>query len=38
MACDPEIVTKLDELLTAIGGYDDPRRATAEWKQVYKLL
>ena len=38
MACDPEIVTKLDELLTAIGGYDDPRRASGEWKQVYKLL
>ena len=38
MTCDPTIVTKLNELLTAIGGYDDPRRASAEWKQVYKLL
>lgn len=38
MSSAPTIVTKLDELLTAIGGYDDPRRAGAEWKQVYKLL
>ena len=38
MASDPTIMTKLDELRTAIGGYDDPRRATGEWKQVYKLL
>jgi len=38
MTSDPTIVTKLNELLTAIGGYDDPRRAAAEWKQVYKLL
>ena len=37
MAYDPAIVTKLEELLTAIGGYDDPRRATSEWKQVSKL-
>ena len=38
MNSDPTIVTKLNELLTAIGGYDDPRRASTEWKQVYKLL
>ncbi|MBC8373542.1 MAG: hypothetical protein H8E53_08110 [Planctomycetes bacterium] len=38
MTCDPTIVTNLNELLTAIGGYDDPRRASSEWKQVYKLL
>jgi len=38
MTCDPTIVTKLNELLTAIGGYDDPRRASSEWKQVYRLL
>ena len=38
MTSDPEIVAKLDELMTAIGGYDDPRRASAEWKQVYNLL
>ena len=38
MTSEATIVTKLDELLTAIGGYDDPRRASAEWKQVYKLL
>jgi hypothetical protein len=38
MSSDPTTLTKLDELLTAIGGYEDPRRATSEWKQVYKLL
>ncbi len=38
MTSDPTIMTKLDELLTAIGGYNDPRRAGGEWKQVYKLL
>ena len=38
MASDPTTVAKLDELMTAIRGYDDPRRAASEWKQVYKLL
>jgi hypothetical protein len=38
MTSDPTTVTKLDELMTAIRGYDDPRRAADEWKQVYKLL
>ena len=38
MTSDPTTVTKLDELMTAIRGYDDPRRAGGEWKQVYKLL
>ena len=38
MTSDPTIMTKLDELMTALGGYDDPRRAGGEWKQVYKLL
>jgi hypothetical protein len=38
MASDPTTMTKLDELLTAIRGYADPRRAGPEWKQVYKLL
>ncbi len=38
MTDDPTTVAKLDELLTAIRGYDDPRRAGTEWKQVYKLL
>ena len=35
---DAAILTKLDELMVAIGGYGDPRRAAAEWKQVFKLL
>lgn len=38
MTDEATTVTKLDELLAAIRGYDDPRRAAAEWKQVYKLL
>jgi hypothetical protein len=38
MTSDPETVAKLDELLAAIRGYDDPRRAAAEWKLVFKLL
>ena len=38
MTSNPITVTKLDELMTAIRGYDDPRRAAGEWKQVYKLL
>lgn len=38
MPSDPTTITKLDELMTTIQAYDDPRRATAEWKQVYKLL
>lgn len=29
---------KLGELLTAIKGYADPRRAAVEWKQAFKLL
>jgi len=38
MTSDPTIVKQLDELMAAVRGYDDPRRASAEWKQVYKLL
>jgi hypothetical protein len=38
MADAPTIVTQLDELMTAIRGYGDPRRAGEQWKQVYRLL
>jgi hypothetical protein len=38
MTSDPTTLAKLDELLAALRGYDDPRRAAGEWKQVYKLL
>lgn len=38
MTTDPTVLAQLDKLLAAIGGYGDPRRAAAEWKQVYKLL
>jgi len=38
MATDPAIITKLTELQSAIDEYPDPRRASSEWKQVYKLL
>jgi len=33
-----ETVARLEELVTAIGGYPDPRRASGEWKQVFRLL
>jgi hypothetical protein len=38
MTEDAVNLAKLDELLTAIRGNDDPRRASAEWKQVFRLL
>ncbi len=38
MTIAPATVTKLDEMMTVIRGYADPRRAADEWKQVYKLL
>ncbi|MHC4984098.1 MAG: hypothetical protein ACYTF6_13140 [Planctomycetota bacterium] len=38
MASAPTTVTKLDKLMTAIRGYDDPRQAVGEWKEVYRLL
>jgi hypothetical protein len=38
MTSDPTILAKLDELLASIRTYTDPRRATDEWKQAYKLL
>lgn len=38
MDTDLTTLAKLDELLAAIRDYDDPRRASAEWKQVYRLL
>jgi len=38
MASDPTTVAKLDELMTAIRAYGDPRQAAGQWKQVYRLL
>lgn len=38
MTSDATVVSQLDGLRMAIEGYDDPRRAASEWKQVYKLL
>mgnify|MGYP006908248800 CR=1 FL=1 len=38
MPTTEEILPKLDTLLTTSKGYTDPRRAQAEWKQVYNLL
>lgn len=38
MSDEQTTVSELDRLLAAIRGYDDPRRAAAEWKQVYRLL
>lgn len=31
-------VSELDELMAAIRGFDDPRRASDQWKQAYRLL
>jgi len=38
VATDPTTLTRLEELLALIRGFDDPRRAASEWKQVYRLL
>ena len=38
MAGESETAGKLEELVTTIRGYDDPRRAVGEWKQAYRLL
>jgi len=38
MNMDPAVLAKLDALLAAIRRYDDPRRASTEWKQAYALL
>lgn len=35
---DKETLDALEPLLAAIKDYDDPRQASGEWKQVYKLL
>ncbi len=38
MICDPAILAALDKLSAAIRSCADPRRATDEWKQAYRLL
>jgi len=38
MTSDPATVTELEELMAAIRGYDDPRRAGGQWKQVHRAL
>jgi hypothetical protein len=38
MTCDPTILAALDRLSAAIQACGDPRRATDEWKQVYRML
>ncbi|MHC4996428.1 MAG: hypothetical protein ACYTGQ_15385 [Planctomycetota bacterium] len=38
MAVDETVLAKLEELLEAIRGYDDPRRASSEWKQAFNQL
>ena len=38
MTSDPTILATLDKLLAAIRACGDPRRATDEWKQAYRLL
>ena len=38
MTADPAVMTRLDELMVAIRGYEDPRRASGEWREVFRLL
>ena len=38
MTGDPTTLAALGKLLAAIRACDDPRRATDEWKQAYRLL
>lgn len=38
MPTDTDILARLDELLAAIRSHDDPRRATAQWKQAFNQL
>ena len=38
MAASSEILQKLEDLLGRLRSMDDPRRATAEWKQVFASL
>jgi len=38
MSEDLGLLAKLEELLADIQGYDDPRRASVEWKHVYDAL
>jgi hypothetical protein len=38
MSVDAAAMAKLQELLSAVKAMPDPRRATNEWKQVFKLL
>jgi hypothetical protein len=38
MSADPAILTGLDELVSAIRAFADPRRAGDQWKQAFKLL
>lgn len=38
MTDQPDVLAGLDKLRAAIATYDDPRRAAAEWKQVFNQL
>jgi hypothetical protein len=38
MAGDSATLERLDQLIAKIRTYPDPRRASEEWKQVFKLL
>jgi hypothetical protein len=38
MPQDPTILSSLERLSAAIRACEDPRRATEEWRQVYRLL
>jgi len=38
MPADPATLDALDKLLARISGYANPRQASEEWKQAYRLL
>ena len=38
MPIEPDTLAQIDALVAAIRGCGDPRRAGAEWKQIFKLL
>ena len=38
MTQDSSVAGQLEAMREAVGKYDDPRRASAEWKQIYRIL
>lgn len=38
MSLDPTLLSRLNDLLSEIRSFPDPRRATTQWKQTFNLL